>query len=123
DPFGERNQVRRSEQPHAQSGPPVDALQHGAGRTFAVRSRHMNKTQCFVRLAGQPGQLTGVLEAKARAEELPAIQEFNGFGIGHRGRDTRDDGRTKAGGVACPRIWGSERSMMNMMMTGGDETT
>jgi len=83
DPFAERNQVWRGEQPDALAGRTIDAFQHGAGRAFAIGAGDMDEAEPVLRVARQRCQLKCVFEAKLRTEQTQAVEKLDGFGISH----------------------------------------
>ena len=80
-PLAKRNQMRRSEQTDPQAGRAVNALQHGARRTFAVRASDVNETEFLLRIAGQRGKLERVFQPEFCAEQAERIKKFNGGGV------------------------------------------
>src|SRR5690606_19029367 len=63
----------------------VDAFQHGAGGTFAIRPRDMDEPKRPVRVAGEFSEPQGIFEAELAAEKAQPVEELNGFRIGHPG--------------------------------------
>ena len=57
-PLPKRRQMRRRKQSHLQPRRAVNALQHRARRTLAVRSRHMDKPQSLLRIPLQLRQVS-----------------------------------------------------------------
>ena len=82
-PFAERNQMRRGEQAGAQACCAVNAFEHGAGRAFAVSAGDVDEAEFFLRIAGERGEFTRVLQPEIRAEHLQAVEKLDGFGISH----------------------------------------
>src|SRR5262249_1891136 len=81
--LAKRNQVRRSEQPHAQSPRAINAFQHRARRAFAVRARDMDEPKLFLRIARERREFEGVFQAQLGAEQPQAVKELNSFRISH----------------------------------------
>ena len=75
--------MRRREQADAQARRPIDALQHRAGGAFAISARHVDEAEPVLGIARQRGQLERVVQAQLRAKPAEAIQESDGFGVGH----------------------------------------
>src|SRR5260370_37075405 len=59
-PLAKRDQMRRRKQPDPQPRSAVNAFEHRAGRTFAIRPGNMDEAQLVLRIAGQSSQLEGV---------------------------------------------------------------
>ena len=81
--FAERNQMRRGEQPDAQSRRAINAFQHGAGRAFAVGAGDVDEAEFFLRIACQRGELERVFQPELRAEQTQAVKKLDGFGVSH----------------------------------------
>ena len=77
-PFAERNQMRRGEQPDAQSRRAINAFEHGAGRAFAVGAGDVDEAEFFLRIARQRGELEGVFQPELRAEQTQAVEKLDG---------------------------------------------
>ena len=84
--------MRRREQTHTQARVPVNALQHRAGRSFAVRARDVDEPQSLLRIAHERGEPAGRLQTEARPKHLELVEKLDGFGIGHAGRCWRIGG-------------------------------
>ena len=76
--------MRRGEQPRAAPGSAVDALQHGAGGTFAIGASHVDETQFRLRIACQCGQFERVFQTELGTEQAQSVQKLNGSVVGHR---------------------------------------
>jgi hypothetical protein len=85
DPFAERNQVRRGEQPDAQAGRAINAFQHGAGRALAIGAGDVDETEPVLRLARQRGELERIFQPQLRAEQTQVKEKLDGFRISHGG--------------------------------------
>ena len=93
DAFGEGDEVRRGEQPDAQAGRAIDAFEHGAGGTFAVGAGDVDEFEFVLGAAGKFGEFEGAFEARFGAELLEAVEESDGFGVGHFRRGHLTGGR------------------------------
>ena len=78
--------MRGGEEPDAQPRRPINAFQHGAGRTFSIRPGDVDETKRFVGIACQRGEPEGVFQSELQAEPAQAIEELDGFGVGHAPR-------------------------------------
>ena len=82
-PLAKRDQVRRGEQPNAQSRRTVDAFEHRAGGAFAIRASDMNETQSVLRISRPRRELECVFQAQLQAEQTQIVKKPDGFGISH----------------------------------------
>ena len=85
DPFAERNQVWRGEQPDAQAGRAIDAFQHGTRRALAIGAGDVDEAEPVLRLARQRRKLERVSQSELRAEQTQVKEKLDGFGIRHGG--------------------------------------
>lgn len=74
--------MRRREQAHAQTGRAINALQHRARRTFAIRAGDMDETKFLLRIASERCELERRFQTKVRAEDLEALEELDGVRVG-----------------------------------------
>jgi hypothetical protein len=81
--FCERNEMRRSEKPDAQSCRAINALQHRARRAFAIGSRDMNETKFVLWISRQRSKFEGVFQPQLRSKHPKLVEKLNGFGIVH----------------------------------------
>jgi hypothetical protein len=49
----------------------------------------VNEPELVVRIAGEFSELEGIFQAEPRAEDAEAVEELDGFGVGHRQFGTR----------------------------------
>lgn len=75
--------MRRGEQPDAQAGRTINALQHRAGGAFAVRAGDMDEAQLRLRIAAARRQPERVFQPEIRAEQIQPVKKLDGFGIIH----------------------------------------
>src|SRR5208282_315350 len=75
--------MRRGEQSSAQARRAINALEHGAGRAFAICAGDVNETKLILRMARQRSELEGVFQTELRAEQTQVVKELDGFGISH----------------------------------------
>ena len=81
--------MRRSEQADAQAGRAINAFEHRARRTFAVRTGDVDETELGLRIARQRGEFARVFQPEIRAKHLQAVEKLDGFSVGHVVIDTR----------------------------------
>jgi len=73
----------RSKQADAQTACAVNALQHGARGTFAIRAGDVNEAKLMVWIAGQLSELERILQSELRAEQAQAVERLDGFRVIH----------------------------------------
>src|SRR6185312_2549878 len=75
--------MRRGEQANAQTTRAINALEHGARRAFAVRAGDVDETELAMWIAGEFREPESIFQPKLRAEDAEAVEELDGFGVGH----------------------------------------
>ena len=68
-PFAERDQVRRSKQPNAKSGRPINAFEHRAGGAFSIGAGDMDKAQAVLGIPRQRRELERVFQSQLQPEQ------------------------------------------------------
>src|SRR5205814_792869 len=76
DALAEVDQVRRGEEPGAESGLAQHALDHRAGRALAVGAGDMDRAEAALRIAERPEQGARAVEAQLVAPALQAIERL-----------------------------------------------
>src|SRR6185312_8855281 len=79
--------MRRGEQPDAQTCRAINAFEHCARRTFAVRASDVDKAKYFLGIVRERGELECVFQSKLRAEQAQAVKKLDGFLVSHRIRE------------------------------------
>ncbi len=65
------------------SGLAVNALEHGADRSFAVGAGYVDDAQSILRITRLFSETAWVFKAKLGSEKAEVIKPLDGLGVGH----------------------------------------
>ena len=82
--FTEGDEMGRGEETYTETGSPIDALQHGAGGTFAVGAGDMDEAQLMMGIAGEFSKFERVGKTELGSEPSEGVEELDSFGVRHR---------------------------------------